>query len=223
MAKTKYYVVWHGVNPGIYTSWTDCKLQINGFEGAIYKSFDTEEEATEAYHSSPYLYINKKEKSEPVFPGTQTLCDVPNYRQDTVLPLPLEVYAEALAVDAACSGNPGPMEYRGVYLRTGEEVFHFGPIHGTNNIGEFLAIVHGLALMKQKGIRMPIYSDSRNAILWIKKKCCTTKLERNAKTEDLFKTIERAEMWLKNNSYDIPIIKWETEKWGEIPADFGRK
>lgn len=223
MAKQKYYVVWHGVHPGIYTSWTDCKLQINGFEGAIYKSFDTEEEATEAYNSSPYLYINKKERHEGETSRSCPLKDVPDYRQDTVLPLPLEVQAEALAVDAACSGNPGPMEYRGVYLRTGEEVFHFGPIHGTNNIGEFLAIVHGLALMKQKGISMPIYSDSRNAILWVREKCCKTKLERNAKTEELFKTIERAEYWLKNNIYNTPIIKWETEKWGEIPADFGRK
>ena len=49
--------------------------------------------------------------------------------------------ASAWAVDAACSGNPGPMEYRGIDLATGAEIFHFGPVHGTNNIGEFLAIV----------------------------------------------------------------------------------
>lgn len=223
MAKKKYYVVWHGVNPGIYTSWIDCKLQINGFEGAIYKSFDSEEEAEKAYNSSPYIYINKNKSAEHSNASSESVKDIPYNRTDTILPLPLEVQAEAIAVDAACSGNPGPMEYRGVYLRTGEVIFHYGPVYGTNNIGEFLAIVHALSLMKQKNIRMPIYSDSRNAIGWVQKKCCKTKLERNDKTEELYKIIERAERWLKNNAHNTPIIKWETERWGEIPADFGRK
>ena len=221
MGRKKYYVVWNGVSPGIYTSWTDCQLQINGYEGAIYKSFDTVEEAEKAYHSSPYFYIKKK-KAEPNTTN-QSLMAPPSNRTDTVLPLPLEVEAEALAVDAACSGNPGPMEYRAVYLRTGEVVFHFGPVYGTNNIGEFLAIVHGLALLKQKGLSMPIYSDSMNAIHWEHQKRCKTKLERSAKTEALFNLIERAENWLKNNTYSTRIIKWETTRWGEVPADFGRK
>lgn len=221
MGRKKYYVVWNGVSPGIYTSWTDCQLQIKGYEGAIYKSFDTAEEAEKAYHSSPYLYIRKK-TSHPVT-SASAVTDVPYNRTDTVLPLPLEVEAEALAVDAACSGNPGPMEYRGVYLKTGEVVFHYGPVYGTNNIGEFLAIVHGLALLKQKGLSMPIYSDSQNAISWVRQKKCKTKLEHTAKTAELFNLIERAENWLKNNSYSTRIIKWETTRWGEVPADFGRK
>ena len=118
-----------------------------------------------------------------------------------------------LAVDAACSGNPGPMEYRGVYLLTGQEVFHFGPVYGTNNIGEFLAIVHALALMKQKNISMPVYSDSRNALSWVKQKKCKTKLERTPQTEKLFQMIERAEIWLKENKYTTPLLKWETDRW----------
>ena len=219
MGKNKFYVVWNGVSPGIYTSWTDCKLQINGFEGAVYKSFDTREEAEKAYSSSPYLYIRKKTANAPA----KGPADVPAYRNDTVLPLPAAVCAEALAVDAACSGNPGPMEYRGIYLRTGETVFRFGPVYGTNNIGEFLAIVHALALIDRKGIRMPVYSDSRNAIGWVRQKRCKTKLERTPRTEALFQMIERAENWLKAHPTDIPVRKWETEQWGEIPADFGRK
>ena len=224
MAKSKYYVVWHGVTPGIYTSWDECKAQVNGCEGAIYKGFSTQEEAEEAYASSPYIYIGvssnspKKERTK-----ADTVSNPPTDRTDTVLPLPLEVQAEALAVDAACSGNPGPMEYRGVYLRTGQVIFHYGPVHGTNNIGEFLAIVHALALMKQKGVNMPIYSDSRNAILWVKQKKCKTKLERTPRTEELFQMIERAEKWLKENKSTTPILKWETKQWGEVPADFGRK
>lgn len=225
MTKPKFYVVWHGVEPGIYTDWDTCKQQINGVKGAVYKSFSTREEAEEAYNSSPYIYIARARKAtgdKPQAAGGR-VSSPPTDRTDTVLPLPLEVQAEALAVDAACSGNPGPMEYRGVYLKTGQVVFHFGPVHGTNNIGEFLAIVHALALLAQKGLDMTIYSDSRNAISWVKQKKCKTKLERNARTEELYQLIERAENWLKTHKYTTPILKWETKLWGEVPADFGRK
>ena len=185
--KQKYYVVWKGVNPGVYDSWTDCQLQIKGYDGAQYKSFETKEEAEHALASSAFHYIGKNAVK----------------KEDTPKQLPENFDMNCLAVDAACSGNPGPMEYRGVYLLTGQEVFHFGPVYGTNNIGEFLAIVHALALMKQKK--------------------CKTKLERTPQTEKLFQMIERAEIWLKENKYTTPLLKWETDRWGEVPADFGRK
>ena len=138
MAKQKFYVVWEGVTPGIYTSWTDCQLQIKGYEAAKYKSFDTREEAEGALTTSPYAYIGKNAKAKSNTPKTAS---------DT---LPACVIDNSLAVDAACSGNPGPMEYRGVHVASRQQIFHFGPMKGTNNIGEFLAIVHGLALLKQK-------------------------------------------------------------------------
>lgn len=149
-------------------------------------------------------------------------------------PLPLEgdrgrlsdlgVNLNAWAVDAACSGNPGPMEYQAIDLATGARVFHFGPMKGTNNIGEFLAIVHALALMQQQGLHdKTIYSDSYNAILWVNKRKCKTKLERTPETEELFQIILRAERWLNTHVWRNPIIKWETQQWGEVPADFGRK
>ena len=154
----------------------------------------------------------------------QTLQNPPTYRNDTVLPLPPEVTANAWAVDAACSGNPGPMEYQAIDLATGAQVFHFGPVHGTNNIGEFLAIVHALALLDQQGIKgKTIYTDSRNAILWVTKKQCKTKLQRNARTERLFQVIARAEAWLRTHRINNPVVKGETRRWGEVPADFGRK
>ncbi|MBQ8501562.1 MAG: ribonuclease H family protein [Bacteroides sp.] len=205
----KYYVVWAGVTPGIYHSWTECQLQTKGFTGAKYKSFDTEEEAQRAFASSPYDYIRP--------------ASTPQKSSKTDAPLPPEVIENSLAVDAACSSNPGAMEYRGVHVGSRQQVFHFGPLYGTNNIGEFLAIVHGLALLKQKGYDMPIYSDSVNAISWVKQKQCKTKLPRNEQTEPLFQLIGRAEKWLRENSYSTRILKWETRKWGEVPADFGRK
>ena len=211
MAKQKYYVVWDGVTPGIYTSWTECQLQVKGYDSAKYKSFDNREEAERAFASSPYAYIGKNAKKKTADSPTPP---------DT---LPAAVIENSLAGDAACSGNPGPMEYRGVHVASRQEIFHFGPMKGTNNIGEFLALVHGLALLKQKGFDMPIYSDSANAISWVKQKKCKTKLPRTAETEKLFGLIERAEKWLKENKYSTPILKWETKQWGEIPADFGRK
>lgn len=150
--------------------------------------------------------------------------NIPYMRTDTVLSLPAEVRADAWAVDAACSGNPGPMEYKAVDLQTGYQVFHFGPIHGTNNIGEFLAIVHALALAWQKGLHTKtIYSDSYNAILWVQNGKCKTKLERSPQTDYIFQLIIRAEYWLQTHKWRNPLIKWETQQWGEIPADFGRK
>ncbi len=138
--------------------------------------------------------------------------------------LPSAVNTNAWAVDAACSGNPGPMEYQCIDLTTGERIFHYGPVHGTNNIGEFLAIVHALALLTQRGITdKAIYSDSYNALVWVKNKKCKTKLERNAQTEQLHQVIARAEEWLRTHTYPNPVLKWETKKWGEIPADFGNK
>lgn len=206
MAKKHFYVVWNGVEPGIYHTWQECEAQIKGVKQALYKSFPTLEDAERAYSSPPYEYIGVKAKES-----------------NAPKELPPAVIRGALAVDAACSGNPGQMEYRGVYIGNGEEIFHFGPMFGTNNIGEFLAIVHGLALLKQRGIDIPVYSDSRNALLWVKQKKCKTKLPRDSRSEELFRYIDRAEKWLKENSYTTTLLKWETDKWGEIPADFGRK
>ena len=208
MPRKKYYTVWKGLSPGVYNSWAECFLQTKGCKGALYKAFDTREEAEKAFSASAYAYIGK---------------DVSEASNVSEGKLPENFDKNCLVVDAACSGNPGKMEYRGIYLLTGKEIFHFGPVYGTNNIGEFLAIVHGLALLKQKGIQMPVYSDSRNALMWVRQKKCRTKLERTEKTEDLFQMITRAEKWLADNPDISPIYKWETEKWGEIPADFGRK
>lgn len=212
MKKQKYYVVWAGVSPGIYDSWTDCQLQTKGYEGAQFKSFDTRAEAERAFAAPPHEYIGHR-------PARAAKREAP---QAAEVPLPEAVHTGCLVVDAACSGNPGQMEYRGMYLPAGQQVFHLGPMYGTNNIGEFLAIVHALALLQQKGLDMPVYSDSRNAIAWVRQKKCKTKLPRNAKSEPLFRLIERAEKWLREHTYTPP-LKWETEQWGEIPADFGRK
>lgn len=179
-----------------------------GVKAARYKGFPTMEEARKAFEQGPPKTVRSTS-------GTRK--PQPTAHND-------EIIQDAYAVDAACSGNPGMMEYQGVDVRSKIRLFHFGPVMGTNNIGEFLAIVHALAVQKQQGTHYPIYSDSRNAQLWVKNKKCKTKLERNAKTMRVYELIERAERWLQNNDYnDIKILKWQTDRWGEIPADFGRK
>lgn len=161
-------------------------------------------------------------KSKPSAGSTPSLPGGAGWASDFVWPA--AVNRNSWAVDAACSGNPGPMEYQAIDLTTGAQVFHFGPLYGTNNIGEFLAIVHALALMDKQGIKdKVIYSDSYNAILWVKKKQCKTKLERTPETEQLYQIITRAEQWLRTHNITIPVMKWETKAWGEVPADFGRK
>ncbi|MCC8170794.1 MAG: ribonuclease H family protein [Parabacteroides sp.] len=212
MAKNKYYVVWNGRVPGVYDTWEACKAQVENEAGAKYKSFDTEEKARDAFEKgySAYAASTAASKAADTAQKGTSHAGLPD--------------KNSVAVDAACSGNPGDMEYRGVFTATGEELFRIGPFReGTNNIGEFLAIVHGLALLKQKGSRLPLYSDSRNAILWVKNKKCKTQLARTSLNEPVFNLIARAEKWLNENSYTTPILKWETAEWGEIPADFGRK
>lgn len=208
MAKKKYYVVWKGVTPGIYSTWDECKAQVFGYESAQYKSFSSLEEANKAFSDNPWQHLKSKNAQS---------------NKSNALPAK-EIIYESIAVDAACSGNPGLMEYRGVYVADNTELFHIGPLEdGTNNIGEFLAIVHALALLSKNGKSEPIYSDSLNAIKWVENKKCNTKLKKTDKNIAIFDLIYRAEKWLEINSYSNKIIKWETKKWGEIPADFGRK
>lgn len=201
--KTKYYVVWAGQKPGIYRTWAECELQIKGFVGARYKSFESETAARKAFEEGAPPFV-RTPKGQPATISTQVIWD-------------------SISVDAACSGNPGAMEYRGVDTRTKEVLFEKKFILGTNNIGEFLAIVHALALTSKQGISTPIYSDSQIAIGWVFKKRCATKLERSSKTAALYELIERAEVWLRQNHWNNQLLKWDTEHWGEIPADYGRK
>lgn len=213
--KKKYYVVWEGNDTGIFDSWTDCQLQIKGYPGARYKSFKTEAEAKAAYHDDISDHIDYSGKSAGKAKPSLSLLDEKTKA---------EINWNSISVDAACSGNPGVMEYRGVTTQDASEIFRLGPFqYGTNNLGEFLALVHGLAFLKKQGSDMPIYSDSRTAMAWVRNKKVKTTIKRVRANTKMFELVDRAVVWLHNNSYTTKIIKWETEKWGEIPADFGRK
>ena len=202
MSKQKFYVVWKGNNPGVYQSWEKCQNEIKNVNGALFKSFASLEEAKKAYDQG---YEEYKQSLD-----YKNVLDGPELN--------------SISVDAASSGNPGLMEYQGVDTNTKEILFKMGPFNNaTNNIGEFLALVHGIAILEKKSDKKIIYSDSITAMSWVRKKHCQTKLKRNEENEEVFVLVERAITWLKENNYSIIIKKWDTKNWGEIPADFGRK
>lgn len=207
MPKQKFHVVWKGRKTGIFTSWAECEKQVKGFVAAEYKAFGTLKEAESAFRSEYEAY-----KGKPSSLGKWKESEEP-----PILP--------SICVDAACSGSPGKMEYRGVQIESGEEIFRVGPFpDGTNNVGEFLAIVRGLMWLMKHKKRMPLYSDSENAISWVYTGACKTNLKHTARNAPLFVMIRSAENWLAENELrDNAVLKWDTELWGECPADFGRK
>ena len=230
--KPKFYVVWKGRKTGIFSSWEACAAQVQGYTGAQYKSFTSRLAAEQALRGKYTAQVGK-----PVSSGDWLFA-------------PMPPVAGSIVVDAACSGSPGRLEYRGVDLGSGKEIFRQGPYeNGTNNVGEFLAIVHALALLEEQGRTLPrapsrkrfgmisenrdylagtgtttpVYSDSETAIAWVKAKQCNTELAADETNASLFELINRAEEWLAGHKKVGPILKWDTKAWGEIPADFNRK
>lgn len=223
----KYYVVWIGHHPGVYDDWDDCLEQVKNFPNARYKAFSSAAEAAEAYrvgfavedkHDLTNLINGAGAKRAAKRAGVDNPHDENDYFFNP------EIDLNAWAVDASCPGNPGPVEYRGVELMSGREIFRVGPLQdGTNNLGEFLAIVHALALMEQKGESHPIYSDSVSGMAWVRNRVIKTTLKETARNQRLFELLRRAINWLNTHPVKVKIMKWDTPRWGEIPADFGRK
>ena len=210
MAQKKFYVVWNGRKKGVFDSWDECQKQIKDFPGAVYKSFPTQTIAQQAFKGLSKDYIGKNTTKSSLSKTELAKIGQPNLN--------------SISVDGAWNTVSGDAEYQGVYTADKRKLFHAGPFaDGTNNIVEFLAIVHALAFCKQHKLNLPIYSDSRIAIGWVKNKQPKTNQERTSQNQKLFELIDRAVFWLKNNSYPNQILKWETKAWGENPADFGRK
>lgn len=206
MSKKKYYVVWKGRKRGIFADWETCSRQVSGYTGAEYKAFATRQEAERAFAGEYAAYAGKPASS-------QKWLFAPHP------PIP-----ESYVVDAACSGGTGRLEWRGVHLASGEELFRQGPFKkGTNNVGEFLAIVQALALLEQEGLSLPVYSDSETALTWVRLGRCNTDLQPEAGNAPLFDLIARANEWLQKHPGKHNLLKWDTEAWGENPADFNRK
>lgn len=205
MPKQRYYVVWKGRKTGVFHSWAECEAAIKGYSGAEYKAFDSRVEAERALANGYEAHKGRPASSQ------KWLFAV----EKPMLP--------SIAVDAACSGPPGPLEFQGVETETGKPIFRHGPFaDGTNNVGEFLAIVEAMKWLDERGHPWPVYSDSANAIGWVKAKKCNTQLARLPSNKKLFEMITAAEKALQT-LLPRKVLKWDTKAWGEIPADFGRK
>ena len=192
MAEKKRYVVRNWKNTGIFEDWTSVQPLVFWFSWAKYKSFSNKLEAEEAFQKGADEYYQPKKKWNEK--------DLPFVKK-------------SIAVDAACSSATGIMEYKGI---------DFSFPEGTNNIGEFLAIVHGLSWLKsEKKDDYSLYSDSRNAIGRVREKKCKTNY--SPKDQKLMEIIKRAENRLNTNTYTTEILKRDTENRWEIPADFWRK
>ncbi len=210
MPGKKFYTVWRGNETGVFDNWNDCKKAVEGYQGAIYKSFPSEEMAWKAFEGNYADYMGKDKRQSKLSAAQRRAIGEP--------------IQDSISVDAACSSKTELMEYRGVDTKSGAEFFRKGPYAGgSNNIGEFLAIVHGLAWCKKHNLHRPIYTDSHTAMIWVRNRKAKTKVQPGPHNLELFNLISRAEKWLRENRVDIPVLKWETEAWGEIPADFGRK
>jgi ribonuclease HI len=216
MAQNKFYVVWVGHKPGVYRSWADCQAQTKGYPQAKFKSYESEAEALQAFAKGWQKSLD--------FNGKSAQTSESASKMDNALRSAPDINYDSISVDVGCSGNPGIVEYKGVDTRTGEVLFYKGPISkGTNNMGEFLAIVHALAYLKKQGSNKTIYTDSVTALSWLRKKEIASNLVRDASTEEIWSLVDRALKWLQSHTYSNAIVKWDTRKWGEIKADFGRK
>ena len=211
MPKQKYYAVWQGRTPGIFSNWEECKRSVEGYVWAQYKSFASHEECKVALRRPPAEYIGTTAK-----PGAPTVSEKQKYGTPII---------ESICVDGAWNTVSGWCEYQWVMTHDAETKILAGWPYadGTNNIVEFLGIVHALQYCSENELSLPIYTDSITAISWVKARNARTKQPRNAKNMELFVLLDRAVLWLKSNEYKNPILKWETKAWGEIPADFGRK
>lgn len=201
----KFYGVSVGRETGVFETWAECEAQVKGFKGAVFKKYASKKLAQQAVdeHRGVSTQSSTNEK----------IVSVDEY------------ITNSLSVDAACSGNPGAMEYQCVDTGAGTPIFasEVYPI-GTNNIGEFLAVVDALKYLQENhDFSTPIYSDSVSAIAWVNKRRVNTNLPRNAETQKLWDAIDAATTWLYENEYQNPVLKWNTKLWGESKADYGRK
>jgi ribonuclease HI len=210
-SKKKFYVVWEGRKKGIFDNWKDCKKEVEKYFNAKFMGFPTRSEAEIAFSDGYQKYWGLRKKIKKEFSEEQ----LRKFGQPII---------ESISVDGAWDTSTGIAEYQGVSTKDKKLIFHKGPFEdGTNNLVEFLALVHALSYCKKHKIDLPIYSDSKIAIGWVKKIYLGTNKDRNEKNKPIFELVDRAMKWLNENEYSNKILKWETKAWGENPADFGRK
>lgn len=218
MAKGKFYVVWVGKKTGVFTTWAECQAHVSGVKDAKFKSYESKLAADTAFKDGWQKHWGSGKAAAPAQSGS-------GVKQTVMLEAATaSIDYDSISVDVGTRGNPGPVEYKGVDTQTGDILFYVGPIqNGTNNLGEFIAIVHALRYLKEKGSKQTVYTDSRTALSWLRNKKVASTLKRDASTAKIWELTDDAVRWIQTNTYPNQVVKWNTEEWGEIKADFGRK
>ncbi|MGM0541989.1 MAG: viroplasmin family protein [Pseudomonadota bacterium] len=166
----KFYVVWQGKVPGIYTDWISCKSQVDKFAGAKYKSFPTLAEAQQAYigvhtpsnqktATSKSTSVKKKTPSKAATVKTYTATEI------ATMAIDVKIYT-----DGGCDPNPGKAgSGMAVYRNEAIAELWYGLFHpmGTNNTAELNALHQALMLAQiehNNDQSVAIFCDSKYAI-----------------------------------------------------------
>lgn len=135
-----------------------------------------------------------------------------------------------LCSDASYLSNTKLLEFRVVNIETGQELYRnsFADTLHTTNIGEFFGLVRGIKIHIDSNLALdyPIFSDSQVAIGWVNGLYVNSKNLRKPENRLFFPFVEKGLEYLRKITKAKkmpPVLKWRTDIWGEIPADFDRK
>lgn len=177
-----YYSVAKGIKIGIYNNWEDCKSNVKGYSGAIYKKFKTFEEANNFLNNQGIKSIVK-----PTIINSNEKTKLDNLDKHYF------VYT-----DGACSNNGTKKACAGLGIYFGNNDYRnvSKKIQGkqTNNVAELMAILNTIPIINkdlENGFNITIVSDSQYAI-----KCCTYYAKKCYKNN-----------WKNSQGKDVPNIE----------------
>ncbi|MFT7299656.1 MAG: ribonuclease HI [Porticoccus sp.] len=154
MPPTKYYVVWIGHKPGIYTTWAEAEKQVKGFPKANFKSFPSKKLAEEAFSCEPAAPSKPTQQHEPIARVT-----------DETFTADVDIFC-----DGACDPNPGKAGTGIATYKKGKlDQLWYGLYNpsGTNNTAELLGLHYSLLKAKtiaESGDSVTIHCDSKYSI-----------------------------------------------------------
>jgi len=171
MAK-KFYVVWQGRTPGIYTDWNSCKAQVEKFAGAKYKAFPTQAEAQQAFAGgAASSSIRSTSKSSSTVKKKPAVNGIKTYTAAEIDAMPLDV---KIFTDGGCEPNPGQAGSGMAIYRSENGKAHISELWyglynpmGTNNTAELNALYQALKMAKiesEQGKSVAIFCDSKYSI-----------------------------------------------------------
>lgn len=165
----KYYAVRNGRVPGVYRTWNQCKTQVDGYSGAVYKSFKTEEEALKFISSA---------KDEPTTTIPPAHYDYYKYIDEVIIDLDIPVTKRTQNLVAYVDGSNKQTDIYGfgvVCIDNEVDITHFYG-YGFNNemrmmrnvAGEILGAMNAVEYaVKHHYKTLKIYYDYYGVEKWV--------------------------------------------------------